>query len=114
VPALDLDRDILEEADPVVALVLGRAVAGELDEIERVVDRQAARKVGYEGDRRLQRRDQDRLEALVVPCNVGAELSDSRFELVRVEENLPDSLVENAQEAFRRPYRCASRSKSRS
>jgi hypothetical protein len=97
-----------------MALVLGWAVTGELDEIECVVDRQAARKVGDERDRRLQRRDQDRLEALVVPCDVGAELGDSRPELVRVEEDLPDSVVGNAQEAFRRPYRCASRSKSRS
>jgi hypothetical protein len=77
-PAFDLHRDVLEEADPVVALMLGRPVAGELDEIERVVDRQAAREVGDERDRRLQRRDQDRLEALVVPCNVGAELGDPR------------------------------------
>jgi hypothetical protein len=114
VPALDLHRDVLEEADAVVALVLGGAVAGELDEVEGVVDRDGAREVGDERDARLQRGDEDRLEAFVVGGDLRSELRDPARQLVRVEENLADSLVEDAQEAFRSPYRCASRSKSRS
>jgi hypothetical protein len=97
-----------------VALVLGWAVAGELDEVERVVDRQDAREVGDERDRRLQRRDQDRFEPGVVLGDLRSEPCDPQRQLVGVEEDLADPPVQNAQEAFRSPYRCASRSKSRS
>jgi hypothetical protein len=72
-PALDLHRDVLQKADAVVALVLGGAVAGELDEVERVMDRQGARQVGDERDACLQGRDQQRLQACVVGGDLGSE-----------------------------------------
>jgi hypothetical protein len=56
-----------------MALVLGRAVAGQLDEVERVMDRQGARQVGDERDARLQRGDEQRLEAGVVGGDLGSE-----------------------------------------
>ena len=97
-----------------MALVLGGPVAGELDEVERVVDRDGAREVGDERDARLQRGDEDRLEALVVGGDLRSELLDPPRQLVCGKEDLADPRVEDAQEAFRSPYRCASRSKSRS
>jgi hypothetical protein len=114
VPALDLDRDVLEEADAVVALVLGRPVAGQLDEVERVVDRERPGEVGDEGDAGLQRADEDRLEARVVRGDLVRKPCDAGRQLVGVQEDLADAIVEDVQEAFRSPYRCASRSKSRS
>jgi hypothetical protein len=109
----DLDRDVLQEADALAAFV-GVAVAGELDEVERVMDRQRAREIADERDAGLQRADQDRFEPGEVARDFLSEPSDSRRKLVGVEENLSDPLVEQAQDAFRRPYRAASRSKSRS
>ena len=97
-----------------MALVLGRAVAGELDEVERMMDRQRAREVGDERDAGLQRADEQRLEPRVVLRDLATELRDTRGDLLGVEKNLADPVVENAQEAFRSPYLCASRSKSRS
>ena len=61
--------------------------------------------------------DQDRLEALVVACELGAELADAGGELAGGEKDVPDAgIVEArfAQDAFCRPNRAASRSKSRS
>jgi len=98
-----------------VALLLGRPVAGELDEVERVVDRQRPGEVGDEGDARLQRADQQRLLAGVVARDLQAELGDARADLLGVEEDLSDAVVqEYGQDAFRSPYRAASLSKSRS
>jgi hypothetical protein len=114
VTVLDLHRDVLQETDAVVALVPRGAVSGELDEVERVVDGQRAREVGDERDAGLQGADQERLEPLVVCGDLPPEPGDPRPELVCVEEDLADAVVENGQEAFRSPYRCASRSKSRS
>jgi hypothetical protein len=113
VPAVDLRVQVLEEADSVVAL----AVARELDEIERMVDRGAAREVADERDARLQRPDQQRLTAVVVAAELAAELPNAGSELVGVEEDLADALVsyrQGGQDAFARPKRTASRSKSRS
>jgi hypothetical protein len=92
-------------------------VAGQLDEVERVMDRQAAREVAQERDAGLQRPDQQRLTAFVVAAEVGADLAYAGLDLVGVEEDLADALVacrRGAQDAFARPNRTASRSKSRS
>jgi hypothetical protein len=115
VPAVDLVVQVLQEADP--ARVLVRAVAGQLDEVERVVDRERAREVGDERDRRLERADQQRLEAPVVVAELGAELLDARSELGGLQEDLADPRVVDGrlgQDAFWNPKRAASRSKSRS
>jgi hypothetical protein len=101
-PAGDLGVEILEEADPVVAL----AVARELDEVQVVMAADPAREVADERDARLQRPDEQRLLALVVACEVGAELADAAADLVGIEEDLSDALValdQRAQEAFRSP-----------
>jgi hypothetical protein len=81
-----------------------------------VVDRNRAREVADERDARFQRADEHRLAPVVVARDLGAELADAGADLVAVEEDLADSLVEraDAQDAFRNPYRVASRSKSRS
>jgi hypothetical protein len=85
-----------------------------------VVDRERAREIADEWDARLQRADQDRLEAGtafdtgIVACDFLSEPRDPCGKLVRVEEDLSDPLVQQGQDAFRRPYRAASRSKSRS
>ena len=50
VTALDLGVQIFQEPDAVVVL----AVAGQLDEIEMVVDRERAREIADERDARLQ------------------------------------------------------------
>jgi hypothetical protein len=68
-----------------------------------VVDRQRAREVGDERDAGLERRDQQRLEALVVGGDLGAEPGDAGLQLVLCEEDLADARVESAQEAFRSP-----------
>jgi len=117
VPALQLERDVLEKPDPVGALVVALSVARELDEVERMVDRQGAREVADERDARFQGADQKRIEAGVLARQLAAELADTRRDLVGVEEDLPDTVVESfqeAQDAFRNPYRAARRSKSRS
>jgi hypothetical protein len=75
---------------------LRAAVAGELDEVERVRDRDRAREVGQEDEARLQRADEDRFAALVVACDLGPELADPRAELVGGEVDLADSLVYDA------------------
>ena len=113
VPALDLDIQVLEEADAVVVL----AVAGELDEVEVMVRPDRTREVWEKRDARLQGADEQRFAPFVVPGELGADLADAAANLVGFEEDLADSFVElgqRAQDAFRSPYRAASRSKSRS
>jgi hypothetical protein len=113
VAALDLRIEVLEEADPLVVL----AVAGQLDEVERVVDRRRAREVADEGDAGFQRPDEERLPVGVVTRQLRSDLGDAASDLVGVEEDLADALVacgQRGQDAFRSPKRAASRSKSRS
>jgi hypothetical protein len=61
VPAVDAHAEVLEQtylsARPAAVPVVG----GQVDEVEVVDDRQRARKVGDEDERRLQRGDEDRL-----------------------------------------------------
>ena len=92
-----------------MAAELGRAVAGELDEVERVRDRDRAREVGDERDARLERADEQRLAAGVVARDLGAELPHAGRDLARVEVDLADALVE-APRAVTRP--CAGRTGS--
>jgi hypothetical protein len=109
----DLRVEVLEKPDAVAAF----PVAGQLDEVERVVAAEPLREVADERDARLQRPDEERLVALVVAGELRGELADPPADLVGVEEDFADALVELdqwAQEAFRSPYRAARRSKSRS
>jgi hypothetical protein len=69
-------------------------VRGEIDEVEVVDDRQRTRKVGDEDERRLQRGDEDRLEAVIVRGDLGAELLDAPLELLPREVDLADALVD--------------------
>jgi len=118
VAALDLPVEILQEADALVAL----AVAGDLDEVERVERRRRARKVADERDAGFERADDQRLAAVVVVGDRGADLGDSCPDLGAVEEDLADPPVDvasvtvgqRAQDAFCSPKRAARRSKSRS
>jgi hypothetical protein len=75
------------------------AVAGELDEIERVRERKRARQIGEEDDARLERADEQRLAARVVPCDVGGELLDARAELTAREVDLADPRIGGLYEA---------------
>jgi hypothetical protein len=113
VAADDVGVQILQEPDRVRVL----AVVGQLDEVERVVDRDSAREVADERDAGLQRADEQRLVAGIVARELGADLADTRTDLLGVEEDLADPLVssgQSRQDAFRSPKRAASRSKSRS
>jgi hypothetical protein len=109
----DLRVEVLEEPDALLA----PRVAGQLDEVEVVVNRDSPREVADEGDAALQGADEQRLRPLELRRQLPTELADTCADLVRIEEDLADALVEldqRAQEAFRNPYRVASRSKSRS
>jgi hypothetical protein len=89
-----------------VAAHLGGAVAGELDEVERVGDRQRPREVDDERDAGLQGADEERLAVGVVARDLGAELVDAGAELGSVQVDLADALVAwgtGGQLAFRSP-----------
>jgi hypothetical protein len=111
----DLGVQVLEQADPGMAAEARiRPVARELDEIERVGDRDRPREVGEEDDARLQRRDEQRLAAGVVAGDLPAELGDARRELLAREVNLADVVsLARRYDASSRRYRCARRSISR-
>jgi hypothetical protein len=74
-----------------VAACVGAVVAGQLDEIDLVGDRNRAREVGQEDEARLQQRDEQQLAAFVVARDLRAELRDAVAQLVRAEEDVPDS-----------------------
>jgi hypothetical protein len=95
VAALEGGVEILEEPNRGRAAGLGRGVAGELDEVDVVQDRQRARQVGEEDEARLQRSDEQRLPALVVGGDLRAELGDARRDLIRREVDLADPVVGN-------------------
>jgi hypothetical protein len=111
VPARDVRVQVLEQADPRAPARLGRAVAGELEEVEVVEDRQRAGEVGAEDEARLQRRDEERLAAGVVACELRSELGDPFADLLCAEVDLADAA--GVYDARSRWYRCARRSRSR-
>jgi hypothetical protein len=116
VAAADLELEVLQEADALVAARLGGSVARELHEVERVRDRDGAGEVDDERDARLEQADEDRLASLVVAGDLSSELFDPRCDLRRVEVDVADPIVveRRGQLALRSPYRDAIRSKSRS
>jgi hypothetical protein len=93
----------------------GRAVvAGKLDEVEVVVDRDRAGQVGEEDQARLERPDQQRLALAVVGRDLTPELLDAGPDLPCGQVDLADALVSLGRyEASSRRYRCARRSMSR-
>ena len=103
VAALDVAVEILQEPHLLVAARLVRVVPGQLDEVDRVEDAERARQVGDERDAGLERADEQRLPAVVVAGQLGAQLPDAGVELETGEEDLPDAFVGRAQDACRRP-----------
>ena len=77
-----------------MAARVGAVVAGQLDEVDRVMDPDLARQVGEEDEARLQQRDQEQLAALVVAGDLGAQLAYPRLELLRREEDVADPAVD--------------------
>jgi hypothetical protein len=71
-----------------MAAGVGAVVAGELDEVDRVMDGNRAREVGQEDEARLQQRDEQQVAPGVVAGDVGAQLVDARAQLIRGEEDL--------------------------
>jgi hypothetical protein len=59
-----------------------------------VQDRHRARQIGEEDEARFQRADEDRLEAAVVAGDFGAELADTRTEVLRREVDVADPRIE--------------------
>jgi hypothetical protein len=87
----DLRVEILEQADPRVAAgVRVGAVAGQLEEVDRVRDRDRTREVGDEDEARLERGDEQRLAIGVVARDLTAELADARRELLSRQVDLAD------------------------
>jgi hypothetical protein len=76
-----------------VAARVGAVVAGELDEVDLVRDRDRAGEIGEEDDARFQQRDQQQVAVGVVPCDLGAELVYPRLQLRGGEEDVADAGV---------------------
>jgi len=74
-----------------VAAGVGAVVAGELDEVDRVRDRDRAREVGQEDEARLQQRDEQQVAAGVLAGYLRPELVDASSQLVRREKDLADA-----------------------
>jgi hypothetical protein len=122
VPAVDARVQVLDEPDRRRPAGLVGGVPGEFDEVDVVQDRDRARQVCEEDEARLQRGDQERLTALVVGGDLGAELGDAYGDLLgrevdladaRVARDVPTGRAQVRQEASFRPYRWARRSMSR-
>ena len=112
-PAGKLAVEVFEQADSRVAAgVSRRAVARELDEVEAVLDREGAGEIGDEYETRLERRNEQRLLALVVPRDLGAQLSDTRVQLLPSEVDLTEPGL-GPYDASSSWYLSASRSMSR-
>ena len=90
----------------------GVAVAGELDEVDLVRDRDRPGEVCEEDEARLQQRDEQEVAVGVVLGDLRTELAHARAQFLRAEEDLADvGLV--LYEARLNRYRWASRSMSR-
>ena len=80
VPVGDLVVEVFEQPDAGVAAgVRAGGVARELDEVDPVRDLDGTREVGQEDEARLQRRDEERFEVLVVVRDLATELTDTRL-----------------------------------
>jgi hypothetical protein len=71
-----------------VAAGVRAVVAGELDEVDRVRDRDRAREVGQEDEARLQQRDEQQVAAGVLAADLRAELADAGLQLLGRKEDL--------------------------
>jgi hypothetical protein len=91
--SLELLVEVLEEANLPVTAGTRAAVAGELDEVEMVEDRQRTRQVGRERDARLEQADEEGLQRVVVGGDLRAELADADRDLVRVEIDVADARI---------------------
>jgi hypothetical protein len=69
----------------------GTAVAGELDEIELVYERDRTRQVGDEKQRTFERRDEQQIETGVVGGDLGTQFADARLDLLGGEVGLADA-----------------------
>jgi hypothetical protein len=78
-----------------VAARVGAVVAGELDEVDRVGDRDRAREVGQEDEARLQQRDEQQVAAVVLAGDVRAELVDPGVQLLGREKDLTDAGIDS-------------------
>jgi hypothetical protein len=77
-----------------VAAGVGAVVAGELDEVDRVRDRDRTREVSQEDEARLQERDEQQVAAGVLAGDLRAELADANSQLVGREKNLADAGID--------------------
>jgi hypothetical protein len=93
-PAVDAHAEVLEQTHLPARPAAVPVVGGQVDEVEVVDDGQGARQVGDEDERRLQRGDEDRLEAFVVCGDLRTELLDAGLELLGGEVDLADPLVD--------------------
>jgi hypothetical protein len=94
------------------ALVGARGVARELEEVDPVRDAQGAREVRDEDEARFQRRDEQRLAAVVVAAQLAPELTDARLQLLAREVDLAEARAATYDASSSR-YRSARRSMSR-
>jgi len=74
-------------------------VGGELEEVDAVRDRQRAGEVGEEDGARLERRDEQRLAALIGLGQLGAQLADPAPDLVTGQVDLPDRVALRREQA---------------
>jgi len=67
----DVEVEILQQPDAVLTARIGAPVAGELEEVDPVHDRNRPREVGEEDEAGLEQADEDGLTAGVVPRSAG-------------------------------------------
>jgi hypothetical protein len=91
VPPADVRVEVLEQPDARVPARVGARVAGQLDEVEAVQQRQSAGQVGEEDEAGLQRADEQRLATLVVGRDLVPELRDPRTDLARGQVDVADA-----------------------
>ena len=90
VPSVERDVDVLEEPDGASAALV---VGSELDDVERVRNRELASEIGEEDHARLEWRDQKRIEPDVVRRDLGPELCDPCRDLLSAEVDVADLSV---------------------
>jgi hypothetical protein len=113
VAARDLGVEVLQEPDAGMSAGVGACgVAGELHEVEGMVDRQSPGEIGEEDDAGLERRNQQRLEPRVVAGDLPPELVDTRLQLLAPEVDVPQTRL-GSYDASSSWYRSARRSMSR-